>query len=73
MWRVSNAAFGQERDPSGGLAPITDAHSVDETTYRILLTRLGIVLAVPWGIEGHEVSGMKFQAPLVVISLGLDG
>jgi hypothetical protein len=31
-----------------------------------------IVLAIPWGIEGYEISGMKFHPPLFVIFLGLD-
>jgi len=34
---------------------------------------LRVVLAVPWRIEGHEVSGMKFHAPLLAIFLGLSG
>ena len=34
---------------------------------------LRVVQAIPWRIECHEVSGMKFHAPLVAIFLGLDG
>ena len=34
---------------------------------------LRIAVAIPWGIEGHEVSWMKFHAPLFAIFLGLDG
>src|SRR5215831_12563159 len=66
------------REPSGVPLPVAPGRTSVQHAMTVLCKErrwsvdLRVVLAIPRGIEGHEVSGMKFHAPRFAILLGLD-